>query len=191
MSKRSASIDRRVVKTKLALRDALLALMSTRSWDDISIREICDRANVGRSTFYLRYQSKEDMLADSLETLRNFLLSTAAESGRKEFPFLRGLLEHIAEQRAVFKTIIGRRGGHRVAIKFKEMVRQLIEAELKQYGHPVAKSHWLSSYLTGGFFEVMSWWVDSSKAPPIAEMERRFDVLMSQILQAELSLRRA
>src|SRR5438128_5231066 len=105
MAEKAESVDRRILKTRLALRDALLALLATKSWDEISIQEICHQANVGRSTFYLRYQGKEDLLEESLNDLRDFLIANTKHSGNKEFTTLHGLLEHIAEQRAVFKAV--------------------------------------------------------------------------------------
>ena len=99
------------------------------------------------------------------------------------FPFLRGLLEHIAEQRDVFKSAIGRRSGHGVAIRFKEMVCQLVEMELRKQHHPAAKQQWLARYLAGGIVEALSWWVDAARPMPIHEMSRR----LNEVAQMALS----
>lgn len=178
-------IDRRIAKTKLALRDALLSLLVVKHWDDISILEICEHANIGRSTFYLRYQSKDDLLTESLNDLRDFLIANSEPAHKSGFGFLRGLLEHIAEQRAVFKAVIGKRGGQSVASRFKEMVRQLIEIEFKRNGVEPTKTQWLSRYLAGGVVEAMSWWIDVSRPPTIEEMERRLEALARQALRVD------
>ena len=54
--------DRRSQRTQQALMDALIALLAVKNYDEISINDIVDRANVGRSTFYAHYQDKDDLL---------------------------------------------------------------------------------------------------------------------------------
>ncbi|WP_430649333.1 TetR/AcrR family transcriptional regulator [Bradyrhizobium nanningense] len=66
-------VDRRVQRTRRALRDAFHTLMAERGWDDVSIQSICERANIGRSTFYLHYDSKEQLLEGGLDDLRQAL----------------------------------------------------------------------------------------------------------------------
>ncbi|OWK24017.1 hypothetical protein AJ87_27030 [Rhizobium yanglingense] len=59
MEQRKHTIDRRVGRTKTALHRALISLILERGYDSITVEEICQTANVGRSTFYLHYTSKE------------------------------------------------------------------------------------------------------------------------------------
>src|SRR6185503_20627146 len=53
--------DRRVQRTREVLQKALIELISERGYDAITIRDIVDRANVGRTTFYLHYRSKDEL----------------------------------------------------------------------------------------------------------------------------------
>lgn len=71
--------DRRVQKTKKLLSDALVALVVEKGYDDVSIQEIIDRANVGRSTFYAHYENKEQLLLYGHEHLRNLALKEGAD----------------------------------------------------------------------------------------------------------------
>lgn len=174
--------DRRVLKTKAALRDAMLSLMAPKGWDELSIQEICNAANVGRSTFYVHYQSKDDLLAESLNDLRDQLALHATAADGPGLQFLPGLLAHMTEQRAVFKAAIGRRSGHGVVRRFKEMVFQLVEIELKRQRHPAAKSPCVARFVAGGIVDAMAWWVDAPKPPTIKALERELD----QLAQAAL-----
>lgn len=65
--------DRRVRRTREALRDALLALLVERGWDDIDVQALCVRADIGRSTFYLHFPNKEALLRGSLAEPLAFL----------------------------------------------------------------------------------------------------------------------
>jgi AcrR family transcriptional regulator len=58
--------DRRIVRTRAMLQDALLSLIRTKGYEAITIKDICDAANVGRSTFYAHYTSKDQIVAFDL-----------------------------------------------------------------------------------------------------------------------------
>lgn len=174
--------DRRVLKTRAALREAMLALMGSKGWDDLSIQEICDAANVGRSTFYVHFQSKADLLSESMNDLRDALAAHAGSSTGPDFAFLTGLLAHMQEQRNVFKAAIGRRGGNGVARRFTEMVVQLVEMELQKRSHPATQTPWVARFLAGGIVDSMAWWADSRESLPIGDLERE----LNQLAQAAL-----
>lgn len=55
-------IDRRIIKSQKAIKNAFLALMAEKGFDAITIQEISDRADVNRRTFYLHYLDKYDLL---------------------------------------------------------------------------------------------------------------------------------
>lgn len=61
--------DRRVGRTQQLLFDALLALVQEKRYNKITVQEILDRANVGRSTFYAHFQDKDDLLTGNFATL--------------------------------------------------------------------------------------------------------------------------
>lgn len=61
-------IDRRILKTQEALKAAIIDLMKEKSFDDITIQDLSDRANVSRGTIYLHYMDKYDLLDKLIET---------------------------------------------------------------------------------------------------------------------------
>jgi AcrR family transcriptional regulator len=77
--------DRRVAYTKLALRDALIKLMQTQHISGITVKSICELANVNRSTFYLHYRDQYDLLhqieQEMLESLRERLIEDSTLQG--------------------------------------------------------------------------------------------------------------
>jgi AcrR family transcriptional regulator len=161
--------DRRIARTRLALRDAMLQLMPERGWDDLKIQEICERANVGRSTFYMHYCSKDDLLSESLNDLRDALSVAVTEDSEQYQPlaFMNGLLAHMVEQRRIFKAVIGRRSGQGVERRFREMVFQLIDQDLAKRNYPKVQQQMVGRYLAGGVVDLMAWWVDAPDAPAV------------------------
>ena len=65
--KHSTGEDRRIIRTKSALNRAFLELVKEKGYESVTIEEITSRANIGRTTFYLHYQDKEDLLLEGLE----------------------------------------------------------------------------------------------------------------------------
>ena len=63
-------VDRRIQRTRRLLQDALITLILEKGYDKITVQDIIDEANVGRSTFYAHYLDKDDLMASSLELLR-------------------------------------------------------------------------------------------------------------------------
>ncbi|MCK4727276.1 MAG: TetR/AcrR family transcriptional regulator, partial [Anaerolineales bacterium] len=65
--------DRRVQRTRQLLRDALVSLILEKGYQKITIQDIIDRANVGRSTFYSHYRDKDDLLLSGFDELAHDL----------------------------------------------------------------------------------------------------------------------
>lgn len=96
MSRISATPDRRQQRTRAALLAAFRDLMFAERYDRIDVAAVCERANVGRSTFYAHFASKDALLAASMQPLLG-LLAEVAETG--DSPQLAWLLAHFWEQR--------------------------------------------------------------------------------------------
>ena len=93
------SPDRRTQRTRQALMSAFIELLFTRGYEALSAREIARQANVGRSTFYLHYASKDELLKESLHTPSRAL--AACVGGKLTPDQLMRLLDHFREQRAL------------------------------------------------------------------------------------------
>jgi AcrR family transcriptional regulator len=78
-SEKNTRLDRRIQRTRLALRTALLELLKQKNYDDISLEEITEHANVGRATFYLHYKDKEDLLLEEFSQMANEIAQTLSQ----------------------------------------------------------------------------------------------------------------
>jgi AcrR family transcriptional regulator len=188
MTTKNKSLDRRVQRTRDALRDALIVLLEERGWDDINILDLCEQANVGRSTFYLHFQNKEELLVGGFDDLRAWLRMQAAQRKTKTdaMPFVRGLIEHADEQRNLFRAIIGKRSGHVVQKRFREMVCKLVEEEGLR-PHAAWQQKASARYIAGALVELLAWWVDSGKAHTADEIEALFfQLALPSIRQLEV-----
>jgi len=117
-------LDRRVQKTRKLLQDALIELVAEKSYESVSIREILERANVGRSTFYAHFQDKDQLLHSILDRLdglfeqheklfldakKNFGTADIMNLTHEFSPTL-SLFQFIGQNHRFFKAMLGNRG---------------------------------------------------------------------------------
>src|ERR1035438_9652116 len=83
------NLDQRVKRTHQRLGSALVQLIAEKPIDDITVQEVLDRAAVGRSTFYLHFRDKNDLLLSQLEKFLEMMsraLSVRKEESRRVVP---------------------------------------------------------------------------------------------------------
>ena len=169
--------DRRVHRTRRALRDALLALLPEVGWDHIDVAKLCERADIGRSTFYLHYTDKTALLRGAFSDLQEHLLShldTRSEAA-SPFPFLPGLLNHVHEQQEVFRALLGRRSSHAVQAHFQDLLVSLFSLPKPPRGSrkaPLANAR--ADMLAGSLFHLLVWWLGSARPHSPSEVEAMF-----------------
>ncbi|MFA6455544.1 MAG: TetR/AcrR family transcriptional regulator [Bacteroidota bacterium] len=122
--------DRRVQKTKKLLSDALVSLIVKKGYPNVSIKDIIDTANVGRSTFYSHFENKEQLLLSGHVTFKTLLGNTIPRRKKKpqsaDLNFLY-LYQHVQEQRPLANALIGKQGGEIVADHLHSIIAQRIE----------------------------------------------------------------
>lgn len=155
----SESPDRRVARTRRDLRDALVNLILERGWDAVSVMDVCARADVGRSTFYVHFADKEDLLLSGFDELHAALGSIRVEAAGT-FGFVEPLLEHARENVKLFRAVMGRQSGRAVQRRFGEVVTRLVDSELEALGVPIEKRPVIACYVSGGFCEILGAWLD-------------------------------
>ncbi len=85
---RTTKADRRSQRTRQLLSTALVALMLEQRYDMITVQDIIDRANVGRSTFYAHYFDKEDLLVSNFTRVLDELVQPIKQSDRDDLSTL-------------------------------------------------------------------------------------------------------
>jgi AcrR family transcriptional regulator len=125
-------IDRRVRRTKELLRAALLALIKEKGYERVTVQDIIDRADVGRSTFYAHFRDKEDLLVYGLEELRESFISAAGarNEGTGRSPTL-AVFEHFAAYNDVWNAMAGRRGAEAFLRHLHQFLSALMRDQLR------------------------------------------------------------
>lgn len=176
--------DRRVKRTRAALQEALVGLILERGWEAISVQDICDRADVGRSTFYVHFSGKHELLAGGLDDLRKRLRrQRPVEKRAAPFAFVRGLIEHAHERRRLFRAVIGRRSGYVIQQRFRRLVIELVREDLAFVAPAGPRLDATVHYVAGALFELLIWWVDTRNQFRPADVENLFHRLTAPVLE--------
>lgn len=179
--------DRRSQRTRRALGDALVELMMERGYDAISIKDIIERANVGRSTFYSHYADKDELFVSQLDRLMDLLSRHVPQEhseGNPFFPSL-GLLQHIKAQWKLYKILAWGSGVDVLTKHMQKSLSEKIEQRLlaggQTYEVPVPI---IANFLSGSFLSLVKWWLDNKMTYSPEQMDEMFQKLALRSVKA-------
>ncbi len=182
--------DRRVRRTRGALKEALVDLIVERGWDGFSVQDLCDHADVGRSTFYLHFADKEEVLAGGFADLGQELRAQLARSGApRPLAFSRGLLDHAQAHLRVFRALVGRRAAHVVQGKMRALVMELVREDMAARLPAGGRRDAAAAFLGGALFELLIWSLDAKPPTTAEEADALFHELAGPALAAAGALR--
>lgn len=171
--------DRRVTRTKRRLKQALLDLIDEVGYDSITIKQLTDRADVARSTFYSHYGDKEDLLFAGFDRwLLSFCeLADPHPDAVPHFHFALPLLRHANSQKRFFESTIVRGPSHRVRRRLREILatvaeRELVAGDLMEGGDATATAR--GRAIAGAFLGLIEWWFDQGARFTAEEVDRIF-----------------
>ena len=104
--------DLRVIKTKKSLYNSLLDLMREKSFEEIKVSDICNKALINRSTFYAHYEDKYDLFSDYVNELKEALVKELKKNNNIESPkeyyleMIKLFLNHIEEKKEDYLAVI-------------------------------------------------------------------------------------
>lgn len=189
---RQEKIDRRVIRTRRALHEALRSLIKEKDYATVTVEEITQRAGLGRATFYLHYRDKEDLLLEDLNVLardRVRLLAEIPLSGWDEqsnpvFLPLLFVFKNAAENADLYRAVLHGEGAARVTTRLRDIILEaltsLTQAQNEQgEGRFIssAPTEFVASYLAGAMIGSLSWWLDQPTPHDPEDMTRSFQNL--------------
>ena len=188
-------VDRRIQRTRQMLREAFFALLMEKGYDDMTVQDITERANVGRATFYLHYKDKEALLADSLKRLIDELVEYVEP--RNDSPSTYKMLsirtfQHVAHHHELYHVLLGESGPPIIAIRMKRYLAALIQKHviepLTARGTTRVEPELLATHAAGSLFALITWWLDHKLVQSAEEMGDLFWRLITPGVQDVLGL---
>ncbi len=190
----SQRIDRRVQRTRQLLNRALMGLIVEKGYDSVTVQDIIDRANLGRSTFYAHYQDKEDLLLSGIDEVVHSLIwgneATSKDGHRKGLPprilSTERIFRHAQEEYQLHKAIFAGRGLEAMHKEIQNHLCSHIEEQINQLlpdekSPPIALSV-ISNYLAGALLTLLVWWLDNNMPYTPEQMDALYqDLSMSGV----------
>ncbi|MBZ5548588.1 MAG: TetR/AcrR family transcriptional regulator [Acidobacteriia bacterium] len=192
------SKNRRVRRTHRSLHNALMSLILEKNYDSLTVQEILDRADVGRSTFYAHFDGKDELLLSGTDDLRNTLDAALQEerlSTKRHdvaIGFSGAMFEHAHEYRNVYYALLHTQGWPLFRQRLQEILQELIRRECKAEIHKLRKAdsevpvELFVHYLTSAFLSVLTWWLDRRSRLAPKEINDVFRSLISPTINAVL-----
>lgn len=188
--------DRRIIKTRQSLLIALSDLMQEKKYSNITIQEIIDRANVGRSTFYAHFETKDELLGSCIENIFEMLnqhITGCVEqvgNGTRFIPVAE-LFEHIKENSRLIKGLMSAENSDMILYKIKSYWNKKIENYLNTL-LPNSKEtrvplDILTNHITCTIIELLKWWMNCNTPYTPQQMEQYFQELITPCIHSAIS----
>ena len=193
--------DRRVQRTRELLQKALIELIGERGYDAITIQEIVARANVGRTTFYLHYSSKDDLFMSCHEAIvsefhfgplyphplsREALLSPEAPEG------MTAAYRHLEDAWVRLYPIFQGKDGPLILRRIRDWSAKEIEANLRAAFAETDSTiplDVLVNYLAGAQLALVQWWLEKRQPHTLENLARTFHRLQRAAIRDAFGLR--
>jgi AcrR family transcriptional regulator len=186
--------DRRIARTQKLLREALHSLIHERDYDSIAVKEILDRANVGRSAFYAHFRDKDELLVSALHEILGAVPSAHQKLGDRRNEsllwFSLPVFEHLDQLRRAGELKLGPRGRTVLHRHLQKLLVELIAEDVRKSCQRCRKvagqipPDLMVQYIASTFILVLNWWVETKSQHSPKEVNGLFRSLVLPALAA-------
>lgn len=178
-----AKVDRRILKTQDALKRAVIELMSEKNFDDITLQDLSDRANVSRGTIYLHYLDKFDLLDKLIEEHIDVLRESCRAASELEFTESNLIwTEYFESNYSFFSMMLASKGAPYFRGRFLDF---LIEEFTNEVDVTKGKNEGLNQdlivrYVASAYVGVVEWWFTNKKPVPHHVLAEQLGILLER-----------
>lgn len=184
------NVDRRIRKTKRQLRIALMELMAEKNVKSISVRELAERADINRGTFYIHYKDVADLLQqledEMAERLIQVCKSNAFHDSKQHvsLPYLRNLYDFILENADLCNVLLGINGDHAYNERICGILRDYFLYDFLSMFYPDDKArldYFCSFIVAGNLNLALTWLRNGAKETPEEMAKLAGDFIMNGV----------
>jgi AcrR family transcriptional regulator len=168
-----AEADLRVRRTHKLLWEALMAELSERDFEEITVTDICERAMVHRTTFYKHYEDKYELLERGIRLVCDAIVAQGehrppcAFSVENPPPYFVRMFEHAAQNPQFYQLML--RGGE--SSRFQKLVKEYITDVAASNGRGLAPINQTRAvppamhahYVAGAVLSLVAWWLENDR----------------------------
>jgi len=180
--------DRRIQRTRQILSQALMALIEQEGYERITVQNIIDKANLGRSTFYAHYRDKDDLLISSMDDMIHSLMLGVEppvggniSRGNLRIISIAPLFRHAQEQFRLHKAIMGGQGIEVIIRKLQKHLSRHLEEQLElllpKGKSPSISVNLMAYHLASTVLTLLRYWLDNNRPHTPEQMDEIFQEL--------------
>ncbi|MBR3457266.1 MAG: TetR/AcrR family transcriptional regulator [Selenomonadaceae bacterium] len=167
-------MDRRQKKTRQAVFQAFTSLLQKKLYSKISVQEIIDSANIGRSTFYSHFETKDELLralcTEIFDHVFSVNLSKEATHDFSAAPAdlraeITHILYHLHDSRHYIRSLLLSESGEMFMKYFKEYLYVIFGKEFKN-SHADIPTEYFLNHIVCSFAETVRWWMNNERYSP-------------------------
>ena len=187
-------MDRRQKKTRAAIFTAFSSLLAEKSYGRITVQDIIDAADVGRTTFYAHFETKDDLLKELCEELFGHIISSAMDcththglysDGRAPESVFCHLLQHLEENDNNILGLLSCESSDIFLRYFKDSLNELIRTQFvgrDKSASLAVPQDFLVNHISGSFVEMVLWWIKGGRKQTPQELDRYFRAVIEPVL---------
>lgn len=187
-------MDRRQQKTREAIFKAFSSLLEKKSYTHITVQEILDTANIGRSTFYAHFETKDELLKAVCRELFGHIIDSAMDKTHthglysdEEAPqsVFCHLLQHLNENDNNILGLLSCENSEIFLRYFKDSLNELIQIQFVNHDRKQNQElpqDFLVNHISGSFVEMVLWWLKDKQKHTPEELDRYFRLVIEPIL---------
>jgi len=188
--KKAPKVDRRIEKSKRHLHSALMSLMHELSYDEITIQQILDRADSGRSTFYSHFRDKDHLLVYGVQNLGRQLagLPVGAVGVESVIGFSEDFFNHADQSRGVYRSLTASSGWKILRPHFQDMFGTLLSPRIKSVSKRKSDipEALLIHFLGSTLIEVTTWWMEQKDRYSVQEITSIYASFVLPVLKTRI-----
>ncbi len=164
-------MDRRVVKTRKAIFDAFKILLETKDYKNISVQDIINEANIGRSTFYSHFETKDDLLKSMCEDIFEHVFSDSltkekthdfSDGKHKLKDLIAHILYHVKSIEDYIKIARKDQSTNLIIGYFEENIKNIFIDEVIKLNQDIPRDY-IISQATSSFSNTIIWWLENEE----------------------------
>lgn len=187
-------MDRRQKKTRKAIFTAFTTLLSQKNYNQISVQDIIDEADIGRTTFYAHFETKDYLLKDLCEELFGHIIDTAMGLPHGHYHYSCGsetdsvflhLLRHLQENDRNILELLSSQNNEIFLRYFKSNLKRLITIQYAEKGllkSSALPEDYLVNHISASFVETVEWWLSHEMEQSPEQITRYFLSVIEPIL---------
>lgn len=184
-------MDRRQQKTRNAIFSAFTNLLDSHNFSTITVQDIIEEANIGRSTFYAHFDTKDALQEALCKELFDHIIGTAMDKQDTHSLYsctdapdsvTLHILKHLQENDNNILTLLTCRNNDYFLRYFKDGMGEVVRTQLLRSQKITVPLEFLVNHISSGFVSMVQWWLEGGRKQTPEQLDEYFRQVTEPLL---------